>query len=90
MQTLDLFLSILGAEAGNLALKTLAQGGVYLGGGIIPHIMESLKEERFFQSFIAKGRYKRLLSSFPVHAILNDQAGLLGTASVAAKMVRTR
>ena len=89
VQTLDLFLSILGAEAGNLALKTLARGGVYLGGGIVPHVIQALKGERFVQSFIAKGRYKRLLSSFPVHAILHDQTGLLGAASVAARMART-
>jgi glucokinase len=89
VQTLDLFLSIFGAEAGNLALKTLALGGVYLGGGIVPYITQALKGERFVQSFIAKGRYKRLLSSLPVHAILHDQAGLLGAASVAARMART-
>ena len=89
VQTLDLFLSILGAEAGNLALKTLARGGVYLGGGIVPHIIQALKGGRFVQSFIAKGRHKRLLSSIPIHAILNDQAGLLGAASVAARIAST-
>ena len=89
VQALDLFLSILGAEAGNLALKTLALGGVYLGGGIVPHIIQALKGERFVQSFIAKGRHKRLLSSIPIHAILNDQAGLLGAASVAARIANT-
>ncbi len=88
VQALDLFVSILGAEAGNLALKTLARGGVYLGGGIVPHILPRLRDERFAQSFVAKGRYKRLLSSFPVHVILNAQAGLLGAASVAARMAR--
>lgn len=87
VQALELFISILGAEAGNMALKGLARGGVYLAGGIVPHIVPSLKNDRFVQSFIAKGRYKRLLSSIPVHAILNDQAGLLGAASVAAQMV---
>jgi len=89
VQTLDLFLSILGAEAANLALKTLARGGVYLGGRIVPHIIQALKGERFIQSFIAKGRHKRLLSSIPIHAILNDQAGLLGAASVAARIAST-
>jgi len=85
VQALDLFVSILGAEAGNLALKALARGGVYLGGGIVPHIISHLKDERFIQSFVSKGRYKRLLSSMPVQAILNDQAALLGAASVAAQ-----
>ena len=85
VQALELFVSILGAEAGNLALKALARGGVYLGGGIVPQIVPRLKDQRFAQSFIAKGRYKRLLSTIPVHVILNDRAGLLGAASVAAK-----
>lgn len=89
VQALELFVSILGAEAGNLALKTLARGGVYLGGGIVPHIVPRLKDKRFAQSFIAKGRFKRLLSALPVHVILNDQAGLLGAASIAAKMARS-
>ena len=89
MQALELFVSILGTEASNLALKTLARGGVYLGGGIVPHIVPRLKDKRFSQSFIAKGRYKRLLSTFPVHVILNDQAGLLGAASIAATMARS-
>ncbi len=89
VQALELFVSILGAEAGNLALKTLARGGVYLGGGIVPHIVPRLKDKRFAQSFIAKGRFKRLLSTFPVHVILNDQAGLLGAASIAATMAHS-
>lgn len=89
VQALDLFVSILGAEAGNLALKTLARGGVYLGGGIVPQILPRLKDPRFAQSFSAKGRFKRLLSGFPVHVILNDQAGLIGAASVGAKLART-
>jgi len=89
VHALDLFVSILGAEAGNLALKILARGGMYLGGGIVPHIVPRLKDKRFAQSFIAKGRFKRLLSALPVHVILNDQAGVLGAASVAATMARS-
>ena len=89
VQALELFVSILGGEASDLALKALARGGVYLGGGIVPHILPRLKEKPFTQSFIAKGRYKRLLSTLPVHVILNDQAALLGAASVAAHMVHS-
>ena len=86
VQALDVFVSILAAEAGNCALKTLARGGVYLGGGISPKIIDKLRDQRFSQAFISKGRYKRLLSSIPVHVIMNDKAALLGAASVAARM----
>ena len=85
-QALDLFVSILAAEAGNCALKMLARGGVYLGGGIAPKIIAKIREPNFTQMFIAKGRYKRLLASIPVAVILNDKAALLGAASVAASM----
>ncbi len=83
-QALDLFVSILAAEAGNCALNTLAHGGVYLGGGIPPKIIAKLREPNFAQLFAAKDRYKRLLASIPVAVILNDKAALLGAASVAA------
>ncbi len=83
-QALDLFVSILAAEAGNCALNVLARGGVYLGGGITPRIIEKIREPNFAQLFVAKGRYKRLLSSIPVAVIMNDKAALLGAASVAA------
>ncbi len=83
-QALELFVSILAAEAGNCALKTLAHGGVYLGGGIPPKILAKLRDPNFMQMFIAKGRYKRFLASIPVAVILNDKAALLGAASVAA------
>ncbi len=86
VQALDVFVSVLAGEAGNCALKTLARGGVYLGGGIPPKIIDKLRDQRFSQAFISKGRYKRLLSSIPVHVIMNDKAALLGAASVAARM----
>ncbi len=78
--TLDIFISILGAEAGNLALKVLATGGVYLGGGIPPRILPLLKGEQFLESFINKGRFSDLLSKIPVHVILNPKVALLGAA----------
>jgi glucokinase len=88
-QTLDLFASIYGAEAGNLALKAMALNGVYIGGGIAPKLLAKLKDGTFMKAFTNKGRYKRLLSSIPVHVVLNDRAGLLGAASNAAHLVQS-
>jgi glucokinase len=83
---LQLFVSIYGAEAGNMALKTLAMGGVYIGGGIAPKILPALQNGTFMKSFLAKGRYKRLLGKIPVRVILNPHTAILGAASVAAGM----
>jgi glucokinase len=77
--TLDLFVSILGAEAGNLALKVLATGGVYLGGGIPPRILSHLDDGRFVRGFVNKGRFADLLAKIPVKVIIT-QAALLGAA----------
>ncbi len=79
--TLRLFVSILGAEAGNLALKILATGGIYLGGGIPPRILPFLEEGPFWEAFRHKGRFAGLLESIPVHVILNPLSGLLGAAN---------
>jgi glucokinase len=78
--TLNAFVSILGAEAGNLALKVLATGGVYLGGGIPPRILPALEQERFMEAFRHKGRMSDLLARVPVHVILNPKVALLGAA----------
>jgi glucokinase len=78
--TLNAFVSILGAEAGNLALKVLASGGVYLSGGIPPRILPALEEERFMEAFRHKGRMSDLLARVPVHVILNPKVALLGAA----------
>ena len=83
---LQLFVSIYGAEAGNIALKTLAMGGVYIGGGIAPKILPALQNGTFMKAFLAKGRYKRLLGKIPVRVILNPHTALLGAASAAAGM----
>ncbi|MEN8139862.1 MAG: glucokinase [Thermodesulfobacteriota bacterium] len=83
VKTLNLFCSILGAVAGNLALTALATGGVYLGGGIPPKILESLRSGPFLAGFVSKGRFRELLSSIPVRVILNEQAPLLGAADYA-------
>jgi glucokinase len=78
--TLELFVSILGAEAGNMALKVFATGGVYLGGGIPPRILSFLSEGRFLQAFLRKGRLSSMLLPTPVHVILNPDVALLGAA----------
>lgn len=79
--TLDTFIAILGAEAGNLALKVLATGGVYLGGGILLHILPKLSTGPFMQAFCHKGRFAEILSTVPVYVIHNPQAALLGAAA---------
>lgn len=78
--TLRMFVSILGAEAGNLALKVLATGGVYLGGGIPPRILPALEDGEFMAAFTRKGRLSGLLVRMPVHVIVHPSAALLGAA----------
>jgi glucokinase len=82
-QALDLFVSLYGAEAGNLALKLKATGGVYVGGGIAPKIILKLKGVTFMGAFAAKGRMRPLLEAIPVKVILNDKTALLGAARCA-------
>ncbi|MCB9135452.1 MAG: glucokinase [Anaerolineales bacterium] len=79
--TLDLFVAILGSECGNHALKIMATGGIYLGGGIPPRILSKLEEPAFLNALRHKGRFKAMLSNFPVKVILNAQAGLIGAAA---------
>ena len=83
-QALDLFLQIYGAEAGNLALKLMATGGVYLGGGIAPKLLPKLTGPLFMPAFVDKGRMKALLQAIPVHVIVNENTALLGAARCAA------
>jgi glucokinase len=82
---LDLFVRLYGAEAGNLALKLMATGGVYVGGGIAPKILQKLTDATFMAAFVAKGRLEPLLWQIPVRIILNDKVALLGAARVAAR-----
>ncbi|MBN2297783.1 MAG: glucokinase [Deltaproteobacteria bacterium] len=79
-KTLNLFLSILGSEAGNLALKVMATGGVYLGGGIPPKVISAFPGSPFMKSFTKKGRLSHVLEQIPVHVILNPKAALTGAA----------
>lgn len=77
---LQMFVSVLGAVAGNLALTGLATGGVYLGGGIPPKILPTLRSPLFFEGFTGKGRFRELLERTAVRVILNERAALLGAA----------
>ncbi len=85
--TLDLFVEILGAEAGNLALKVLSTGGIYLGGGIPPRIVEELEKPVFLEALRSKGRFRQILTDMPVHVILNSKAGLLGAAAYGLSLI---
>ena len=76
--TLEMFVAILGAEAGNLALRVLATGGVYLGGGIPPRVLPALSHPAFLKSFLNKGRLSHVIEPIPIHVILNPAAALLG------------
>ncbi|OGN65232.1 MAG: glucokinase [Chlamydiae bacterium RIFCSPHIGHO2_12_FULL_49_9] len=84
-KALDLFLSCYGAETGNLALKLLALGGCFIGGGIAPHLAERMKAG-FVSSFIDKGRFGSLLETIPVWVVLNDNTALLGAAAYGATL----
>jgi glucokinase len=84
VQALDIFVSLYGAEAGNLALKVLATGGAYVGGGIAPKIIRKLSSTAFMKAFSAKGRIGSVLKDIPVRVITNDKAALLGAGRVAA------
>lgn len=79
-RTLHTFISILGAEAGNLMLKVMATGGVYLGGGIPPRILSALEQGHFLEAFHHKGRFSDMLMNVPVHVILNSDLALFGAA----------
>ena len=78
--TIDTFVSILAAETGNVALKVLATGGVYVAGGVAVHTLAALREPRFMESFTRKGRFAEMLSRMPVQVIMSD-AGLAGAAA---------
>ncbi len=84
--TLDLFTAIYGAEAGNLALKCLAVGGVYIGGGIAPKILDKLKDGTFIRAFTDKGRFSGLMNSMEVNVALNPRAPLIGAAHFALRV----
>jgi glucokinase len=82
-KALDMFVSAYGAEAGNLALKILSVGGLYVGGGIAPRILEKLKDGTFIRAFTDKGRMSQLLVNMPVRVILESRTALIGAAAYA-------
>lgn len=79
-EALTVFVSVYGAEAGNLALRSKAVRGLYIGGGIAPKILDKLKDGVFMRAFVDKGRYTDLVKAVPVHVVLNEQAALRGAA----------
>jgi glucokinase len=81
--TLDMFVSAYGAEVGNMALKVLATGGMYMGGGIAPKILNKMKDGTFMQAFLDKGRMEGILQHMPVRIILESRCALLGAAAYA-------
>jgi glucokinase len=81
VKAMDMFVSAYGAEAGNLALKILSAGGLYVGGGIAPRIIEKLKDGAFMKAFADKGRMSQLLINMPVRIILESRAALMGAAA---------
>jgi glucokinase len=84
VRALTMFVKLYGAEAGNLALKLMSTGGVYIGGGIAPRIASWLGRPMFIESFLDKGRLRPILEAMPVHIVLNDRTALLGAARHAA------
>ena len=83
-EALDLWVSVYGAEASNLALKVMATGGLFLAGGVSPKVLARLQTPLFMQAFTRKGRLRPLVESIPVQVITNEKAGLLGAARCAA------
>jgi glucokinase len=87
MAVLELFIDILAREAGNLALKILATGGVYLGGGIPPRILPQLQQGKFLAAFVSKGRFRDLLETVPVKVICRPDTAILGVAYDGLRMM---
>jgi glucokinase len=83
IQTVEIFANTFAAEAGNMALKAMATGGVYLGGGIPIKLLWKLKSSTFVHAFVDKGRLRSLMEAIPLYVILNDEAALLGAARAA-------
>jgi glucokinase len=83
-----MFVSAYGAEAGNVALRGLTLGGVYIGGGIAPKILPAIQTGAFMQAFLDKAPMTDLLTRVPVKVILNPEAGLIGAATCATELGR--
>ncbi|MEO8259455.1 MAG: glucokinase [Acidobacteriota bacterium] len=85
VEALEMFVEAYGAEAGNLALRGVATGGVFVGGGIAPKILPAISDGRFMRAFLDKAPFVSLLAAMPVKVILNPETGLLGAAVFAAR-----
>ena len=86
VEALEIFVDAYGAEAGNLALRTVSTGGVFIGGGIGPKILPALTDGRFMRAFLDKAPFEAMLRKIPVKVILNPEVGLLGSAVYAASL----
>jgi glucokinase len=86
LQTFDVFVDIYGAEAGNMALRTLSRGGVYLAGGIAAKNVEHFTDGRFMTAFLRKGRFRDVMEAMPVRLITNEKVGLLGAVEMARRI----
>jgi glucokinase len=86
VQALDLWVSLYGSEAGNLALKTLSLGGVFVAGGIVAKIMPKMSDGTFLRAFCRKSKFSALLAQIPVRVVLSEDAPILGAAAEAARM----
>jgi glucokinase len=87
VETLNIWTAIYGAEAGNLALKALSRGGVFVAGGIAPKILPKMKDGTFLRAFCEKDKFAELLSHIPIQIVLNEEAPLLGAAAEAARLL---
>lgn len=89
VSTVNLFLEIYGAVAGNLALTLMAHGGIYIAGGIAPRIAAMFSEGGFLRAFRAKGKFADLMQTFPVHVVLTPETGLRGAVALASRTAAT-
>jgi glucokinase len=90
VETLDLWTAIYGAEAGNLALKALSRGGVFVAGGIAPKILPKMNDGTFLRAFCQKEKFEEMLSRMPLQIVLNEEAPMLGAAAEAARSLGER
>ena len=88
--TLEIFFDVLAAEAGNMAIKFLATGGLYLGGGMLPKLITAFDRKRFMARFVSKGRMAGILATIPVKIIMTERAGLNGVALAAFRALQER
>ena len=86
LQALEMFVDIYGAEAGNMALRVLARGGVYLAGGIAAKNIKFFTDGRFVAAFLRKGRFKEMLREMPIDLITDEMVGLRGAAEMARRL----